>query len=183
MSGAPFDSGFLDDLPYDPEVLLFDALLDLDRDQKMITCRMPTSETLPLTRSQRVDPVLHPRHVSGGLLVHATGMLGFVHAYFVLGLRHREGWVGYGTHIHQATFRKLVSPGAPIIATCKATKVRSGKSRHLVRYDFRFVHEGETCYEGDQTAMWMKVDASAASTPEAAQHADEPAPTDGSRAG
>ncbi len=176
MSGAPFDSGFLDDLPYHPEVLLFDALLDLDRDRNRVTCRMPTSDSLPLTRSQRVDPVLHPRHVSGGLLVHATGMLGFVHAYFVLGLRHRDGWVGYGTHIHQATFRKLVSPGAPIIATCEATKVRSGKSRHLVRYDFRFVHEGEICYEGDQTAMWMKVDTSAASTA-------EPAPRDGSSTG
>ena len=154
---TPFESAFLDDLPYDPDVLLFDAILDLDREASRVVCRMPTTESLPLTRDQRVDPVRHPRHVSGGLLVHATGMLGFVHAYHVLDLRHREGWVGYGTHIHSATFRKLVPPGSPIEATCTATKVRSGKGRHLVRYDFRFLHEGDTCYEGDQTAMWMNV--------------------------
>lgn len=152
-----FDAAFLADLPYDPEVLLFDAIVELDRAASRVTCRMPTLETLPLTRSQRAHPVLHPRHVSGGLLVHATGMLGFVHSYFVLGLRHREGWVGYGTHIHSATFRKLVPPGEPILATCTATKIRSGRKRHVARYGFRFTHEGDLCYEGDQTAMWMNV--------------------------
>jgi hypothetical protein len=154
---TPFEPAFLDDLPYDPDVLLFDAILELDRDASRVVCRMPTTDSMPLTRHQRVDAVRHPRHVSGGLLVHATGMLGFIHAYHVLGLRHREGWVGYGTHIHSATFRKLVPPGSPIEATCRATKVRSGRARHVVRYDFRFLHEGDTCYEGDQTAMWMNV--------------------------
>jgi hypothetical protein len=151
----PFDAAFLADLPYDPEVLLFDGLLLVDAEQSRVQCSMPTLETLPLTRSQRVHPVRHPRHVSGGLLVHATGMLGFIHAYYVLGLRHSEGWVGYGTHIHSAKFRKLVPPSTPIVATCTATKVRSGRSRHLVRYEFKFEHEGDVCYEGDQTAMWM----------------------------
>jgi 3-hydroxymyristoyl/3-hydroxydecanoyl-(acyl carrier protein) dehydratase len=157
MTPTPFDYEFLDDLPYEPEVLLFDALVDVDREASRVTCRMPTLDSLPLTRHQRIDPVRHPRHVSGGLLVHATGMLGFIHAYYVLGLRHRDGWVGYGTHIHSATFRKLVPPGTPIEASCTATKVRSGRARHVVRYDFRFLHEGDTCYEGDQTAMWMNV--------------------------
>jgi hypothetical protein len=40
-------------------------------------------------------------------------MLGFVHAYHVVGLRHRAGWIGYGTHLHSAVFRKLVEPGGP----------------------------------------------------------------------
>jgi hypothetical protein len=152
---APFDPEFLADLPYDPEVLLFDGLVEVNKDESRVTARMPTLDSLPLTRSQRVDPVKHPRHISGGLLVHATGMLGFVHAYYVLGLRHGEGWTGYGTHIHSATFRKLVPPGTPIQATCKATKMRSGRGRHLARYSFTFTHEGDLCYEGDQTAMWM----------------------------
>jgi len=47
--------------------------------------------------------------------------------------------------------------GTELVATCKATKVRSGRSRHLVRYEFTFEHEGEVCYEGDQSAMWMNV--------------------------
>jgi len=152
-----FDADFLADLPYDPEVLLFDRLLEVDREVSRVVCSMPTPDSLPFTRSQRAHPVLHPRHVAGAVMIHATGMLGFVHAYHVLGLRHRKGWVGYGTHVHSAAFRKLVPPGAPIRATCTATKIRSGKTRHLTRYSFRFEHEGDVCYEGDQTAMWMNV--------------------------
>jgi hypothetical protein len=152
-----FDADFLADLPYDPEVLLFDQLLSVDREGSRVVCRMPTLESLPFTRNQRAHSVLHPRHVAGAVMIRATGMLGFVHAYHVLGLRHRQGWVGYGTNIHSAAFRKLVPPGTPIVAACTATKVRSGKTRHLTRYAFRFEHEGDVCYVGDQTAMWMNV--------------------------
>lgn len=121
----------------------------------MVRCKMPTDVPLPFTSSQRAHPVRHPRHVAGAVMVHATGSLGFVHAYYVLGLRHRDGWVGYGTHIHRVVFRKLVPPGSPIDATCIATKVRRGKTRMLVRYQFEFRHEGDVCYEGDQTAVWL----------------------------
>lgn len=90
-------------------------------------------------------------------MVHATGMLGFVHAYHVLGLRHHQGWIGYGTHIHRVVFRKLVTPGSPIISTCTATRVRKGKTRYFVRYEFEFRHEGQLCYEGEQSAMWNRL--------------------------
>lgn len=159
------DPGFLADLPYDPEVLFFDALLELDKEKSLIRCSMPTPEDLPLTRSQRAHPVLHPRHVAGAVMVHATGMLGFVHAYHVLGLRHHEGWIGYGTHIHRAVFRKLVPPGTPIEATCQAVRGRYGKRRHLVRYRFELRHEGALCYESEQTAVWMLVDPTASPAP------------------
>lgn len=149
------DPEFLADLPYDPEVLFFDALLALDKEKSRVVCRMPTSEAMPITRSQRADPVRHPRHVAGAVMVHATGMLGFVHAYHVLGLRHRDGWIGYGTHIHRVVFRKLVEPGEPIEATCEATRTRAGKTRYFVRYRFEFRHQGAVCYEGDQTAVWL----------------------------
>jgi hypothetical protein len=43
---------------------------------------MATTAHLPLTRDQRVDADRHPRHASGGLIIHATGMVGFAHAYF-----------------------------------------------------------------------------------------------------
>lgn len=153
----PFDAEFLADLPYDPEVLFFDRLLELDPVASVVRCSMPTNVPLPLTESQRAHPVRHPKHVAGGVMVHATGMLGFVHAYHILGLRHREGWVGYGTHIHRVVFRKLVEPGSPIDAVCRATRTRLGKSRHFVRYSFEFRHEGTVCYEGDQTAVWLNV--------------------------
>jgi len=118
---------------------------------------MPTDTPLPLTDRQRAHPERHPRHVAGAALIHATGMLGFVHAYYLMGLRHAAGWIGYGTHIHGATFRKLVPPGTPIECSCTATRIRSGKKRHVVRYRFEFTHEGDVCYEGDQSAVWTLV--------------------------
>lgn len=154
---CPFDQDFLDDLPYDPEVLLFDQLLELDRGGSTVACRMPTPATLPFTRSQRVHPKKHPAHVAGSVIVHATGMLGFIHSYFVLGLRHREGWTGYGSNIHDASFRNLASLGPPVEARCTATKVRAGKTRYVVRYRFEFTQDGEVCYRGDQSAFWMNV--------------------------
>jgi hypothetical protein len=159
------DPAFIADLPYDPEVLFFDTLVELDRDKSLVRCTMPTHDALPLTRSQRVHPVLHPRHVAGAVMVHATGMLGFVHAYHVLGLRHRDGWIGYGTHIHRVVFRKLVTPGTPIDAVCQATKTRAGKDRYFVRYAFEMRHEGAICYEGEQTAVWMRVGEGASAPP------------------
>lgn len=154
---APFSATFLDDLPYEPAVFPFDRLEALDPERSRVACRMPTDVPLPLTDQQRVHDTKHPRHLSGGLLVHSTGMLGFVHAYYALGLRHAEGWIGYGTHIHSASFRKLVPPGSPIFADCVATKVRRGKSRCVVRYEFEYRHEGDVCYRGDQSAMWTLV--------------------------
>lgn len=153
-----FDDDFLADLPYDPSALFFDELTEIDPARNLVRCRMPTDKPMPLVDAQRVHPVRHPRHVAGGLMVHATGMLGFIHAYYLLGLRHRDGWIGYGTHIHRVVFRKLARPGPPIDATCIATRTRLGKNRHMVRYSFELRHEGAVCYEGDQTAVWMLVD-------------------------
>ena len=158
VTPSEFDPAFLADLPYSPEVFFFDRLDEIDPEQKLIRARMPTHLPLPLMESQRVHPVRHPKHVAGAIMVHATGMLGFVHAYYLLGLRHHEGWIGYGTHLHRAVFRKLVPPGEPIEATCRSTRERIGKVRHFVRYAFEFRHEGVVCYESEQSAVWLKVD-------------------------
>src|SRR5690606_30352478 len=152
----PFDEAFLADMPYDPaQSLMFDALLELDREASLVRCRWPTRADDPITRSQRNHPVLHPAHVSGALMVHATGILGFVHAYHVLGLRHRAGWVGYGTHMDKVVFRKLVPPGEIIEASCRAVRARIGEQRCFVRYSFAFHHDGDLCYESEQSAMWI----------------------------
>jgi hypothetical protein len=153
-----FEEAFLSDLPYDPEVLFFDRILAIDPDKSLVRCRMPTDRPLPLMSAQRVHAVRHPRHVAGAIMVHATGMLGFIHAYYLMGLRHNEGWIGYGTHIHRVVFRKLVQPGTPVDATCIATRARVGRTRQMIRYKFEFRHEGDVCYEGDQTAVWMRVE-------------------------
>ena len=115
------DPGFVADCPYAPEAILFDEIVEVDREAGRVVARMPTHERLPLTDLQRVHPARHPRHVSGALMVHVTGMLGFTHAYFLLVLRHAEGWIGYGTHIHAARYGRLATIGPPLLLECRAT--------------------------------------------------------------
>ncbi|AKV00401.1 hypothetical protein AKJ09_07064 [Labilithrix luteola] len=153
----PLDPDFVADCPYGPGGLLIDEILRIDADEGLVVARMPTTEELPLTREQRVHPIRHPRHVSGGLMVHMTGMLGFVHAYYILGLRHSEGWIGYGARITSARFHALAPPGEPLVLECKSTQLRRGSKTILGRYTFRFTQAEKLVYEGDQTAMWSRV--------------------------
>src|SRR5690606_24243103 len=102
-------------------------------------------------------PLKHPRHVSGGLMVHMTGMLGFVHAYYVLDLRHAEGWIGYGGRIYGARYLALADMDAPLHLEAISTKMRRGASQIFVRYDFRFTQHDKVVYESDQSAMWMVI--------------------------
>jgi 3-hydroxymyristoyl/3-hydroxydecanoyl-(acyl carrier protein) dehydratase len=155
---ASFTEEFLADLPYDPEVLFFDRIEELDVATSRIVCRMPTDQPMPFTDHQRAHPVRHPRHVSGAVMVQLTGNLGFVHAYHIENLRHRDGWIGYGTHIDHAVFRKLVPPGAPLFCACTQLRVRRGRSRMFAKYKFEFVHLGEIVFESEQSAMWIKAD-------------------------
>jgi hypothetical protein len=150
-----FDEAFRAELLYDPEVLLLDELLELDPERSLVRASLTFDATTPLTAQQRVSKH-HPRHLAGGLILHATGSLGFAHAYYLLGLRTSDGWSGYGTHIHRAVFRGLLEPGDRVEAACRATRVRLGEERHVIRYSFDFRREGKRVYEGDQTAMWLK---------------------------
>ena len=151
---------FLDDCPYAPGGFLIDRILAIDPEKHVVLARMPTHADLPITREQRAHPVRHPRHVSGGLMVHMTGMVAFVHSYFVLGLRHADGWIGYGGRIHSAKFKNLARPGEPLVLECTVTKIRQRERRVVARYGFRFFQNETIIYEGDQTAMWMKIDES-----------------------
>jgi hypothetical protein len=154
---VPLDPAFVADCPYLPSGLLIDEIVSVEPDTSTIVARLPTLEDLPLTRDQRVHPERHPRHVSGGLMIHLTGIVGFAHAYFLLGLRHAEGWSGYGTHIHAGRFRRMGRIGAPMLLSCQATSVRRIKGLIVPRYQMRFTQDGETIYEGDQSAMWSRV--------------------------
>jgi hypothetical protein len=156
------DPDFVADCPYGPDALLFDEILTIDREASRLVARMPTHEALPLTRDQRTHPLRHPRHVSGGLIIHATGMLGFAHGYYILGLRHADGWIAYGTNIHAARFRKMGKIGEPMILSITATSLRRIRGTMVVRYQFRFEQGGDIVYEGDQSALWSQVEERAA---------------------
>lgn len=153
----PLDAEFLADAPYDAHAILFDEILSIDRDQNLIRVKMATHDQLPLTRDQRVDPVRHPRHVNGGLMVHMTAMVGMAHSYYVLDLRHRDGWTGYGARIRDARFKALARVGDPIEIEARAIEVRRGAARVMARYRFCFTQGATVVYESDQTAMFVKI--------------------------
>ncbi len=161
----PLDQAFIDDCPYGPDALLIDEVLSIDRDKSEVVVRMPVHQDLPLTRDQRVHPVRHPRHVSGGLMVHMTGVVGFVHAYYVLGLRHADGWIGYGAKIHHARFHALARMGTPLVLKAWATRTRKINGTIMGRYSFEFFQGDTLVYEGDQTAMWAIISEDAAEQP------------------
>ena len=151
------DPAFVADCPYAPEAILFDEILETDAAAGLVVARMPTHARLPFTALQRAHPERHPLHVSGAVMVHVTGMLGFAHAYFVLGLRHADGWIGYGTHIADARYGRLATIGPPLRLECRATQVRRIRGSIYVRYAFRFEQEGEVVYESEQGAVWRRV--------------------------
>ena len=161
------DPAFVADCPYGPMGLLIDDILEIDHEGSRIVARMPTHDELPLTREQRVHPVRHPRHVTGGLMVHMTGMVAFAHCYYILGLKHADGWIGYGGRIHAARFHALARPGEPMLLECKLTQSRKTETNVLTRYGFVFTQGNTKIYTGDQTALWMRVgaDASESATP------------------
>ncbi len=153
----PLDADFLADCPYQPEAVLLDEILEIDREGSLIRARLFPRPDLPLTCHQRVDPLRHPHHVNGGLLVHLTGILGFLHAYYLLGLRYRDGWIGVGAIIHKARYPNMALIGRPLELRIKATKIREGRQRKVASYDFLFSQDGKTVYESHQTAMWILI--------------------------
>jgi hypothetical protein len=56
-----------------------------------------------------------------------------------------------------ARFRAMATPGEPLLLECKAKQVRRSETKILARYDFAFTQLGKLVYEGDQTALWLKV--------------------------
>jgi len=154
---VPLDPAFTKDCLYMPDGLLIDDVLTVDREQSLVRVRMPTHAGLPLTNTQRVDPIVHPRHVSGGLMVHMTGVAAFAHFYYVLGLRHSDRWTGYGVRIQDARFHSMGKVGPPMILECKAIRQRKRGKRLLMEYQFHFFQEEKLVYEGRQTALWLHV--------------------------
>jgi hypothetical protein len=152
----PLDPAFVADCPYGPGGILIDDITLVDRDASRIVARMPTHADLPITREQRAHPVRHPRHVSGGLMIHVTGIVGFAHGYHILDLRHADGWTGYGTHIHHGRFKRLATVDAPIDLGCTATSVRKIRGTYFITYRFDFRQGADLVYESEQSAVWHR---------------------------
>ncbi len=152
------DPEFIEDCPYGPEAIFFDELVELDREHNSIQLRMPTHETLALTKHQRVHPTRHPRHVNGGLMVHITGVVAMAHVYFLHNLRHRDGWIGYGALIKQARYPNMATIGDPLLLNAQATRMRGGGDKRVIVYDFRFTQNDQPVFESTQTAMFLRIE-------------------------
>jgi hypothetical protein len=151
----PLDPELIADCPYGPGGLLIDDILEIEPADRRLVARMPTGPDLPITATQRVDPVLHPRHVSAGLMVHMTGIMGYVHVYHFEGLRHREGWTGYGVRIHTARFLQLAHVDRPLRLEVKEHSLRRVGPRMFGRYGFRFLQDDALVYDSEQSAVWI----------------------------
>lgn len=156
------DPAFVEDSPYDPDGLMIDEILQVVEAEHRIVARVPVSPHMPLTRHQRVHPVRHPIHVAAGVMVHLTGIMGFVHAYHFHGLRHREGWSGYGVRIHGARFLNVAHVDAPLHLSAREISCRKVGHRIFSRYAFEFTQDGRAVYDSEQSALWFHADRLAA---------------------
>jgi hypothetical protein len=152
---------FLDTFLYDENAFLVDEIVKLDAQARAVEARLDSRRPLPITSAQRND-ARHPAHVSGAELLHATGSLGCLHAWFFHGVRWDEGWTGFGNRVHRADFKRLARVGPPLRLESRETRSRVGEKRIVIRYEFHFWQEqgpGEKealVYYGDQTAMFFR---------------------------
>ena len=146
---------FLETFQYTPEAFLVDEVLSLDSDRLEVEARMNTTKPLPVTAYQRPTPD-YPPHVAGADLLLLTGNLGCLHAYFFHGCRWDEGWVAYGSRVHSANFKALARVGPPLELHSSETRTRKSARRLVSHYLFSFTQEGQTVYEGEQSAQFFR---------------------------
>jgi hypothetical protein len=152
---VPLDQDFFDDALYTPEGIYFNEIVERDDEGSRLVLRMPTHDSLPITEHQRETPN-HPRHVSGGLIVHLTGIAAMAHGYYVLGLRFRDGWGAFGARIKFGRYRDMAHLGPPLDCEVKALKVSLRERKGVIEYGFRFSQDGRLVYESEQTAILVK---------------------------
>lgn len=138
---------------YAPDAWFVHEVLEIDAEGHRVVGLIDTTRLGVLVEAQRELPG-HRKHLPGAVAIQVTGTLGNLHAVYVLGLRPSQGWVGYGTHVRDARFRRMGHIGPPIVAALHATRARQLRGTWFVDYAFRFEQEGELVYESRQTAAW-----------------------------
>lgn len=150
-----FPDDFVRECLYEPSHWFLHELRELDPQTRRVVGVLDTTRLGGYDDAQRmVGP--HERHVPGAVAIQITGTLGNLHATYVVGLRPSEGWVGYGTHVKEARFRRLARIGPPVVAALTEQKRRQWQGSWFLTYGFRFEQEGEVVYESEQTAVWRR---------------------------
>ncbi|NJK33110.1 MAG: hypothetical protein HC927_12280 [Deltaproteobacteria bacterium] len=155
----PIPDEFAAESLYDQDHWYIHDVLEIDREpeQQRVVGLCDTERLVehPLVAAQRPWPG-QPKHVPGIVMVQITGTLGNIHAVCVLGLRMSEGWVGFGTNIHEARFGGLGRLGPPLICELKVERMRELKGQMFGTYAFRFEQDGKTIYRSRQSASWLR---------------------------
>lgn len=141
---------------YAPDSLfIHDAVFDPDNKRVIGTC--DTTRLGPLVDAQRPWPG-HPKHVPGAVAIQITGTLGTLYATYVLDMPATDGWVGFGTHVHSARFRKLGEVGPPLTCTATLLTNRSIRGTVFTKFSFLYTQEGDEVFASEQTAAWVRSD-------------------------
>ena len=130
-------------------------VVELDREARSVLAIIDTTRLGPLVDAQ-VELPGHPKHLPGAVCVQVTGTLGALLSAYVLDMPRTEGWVGFGTHIHEARFPSLGEIGPPVEARATALSVRTLRGTRFVRYAFHFTQEGRDVYRAEHTAAWLQ---------------------------
>jgi len=151
----PLPDDFAAESLYTPDQWYLHDLVELDAEAHRVVATLDTTRIGQVVAAQRPWPA-HPKHLPGAVAVQMTGTLGNLHAVYVMGLRMTEGWVGYGTHLRTAKFKRMGEIGPPVTAIGQSTRQRNLRGTWFLDYTFRFEQEGELVYESHQTAAWTR---------------------------
>lgn len=148
-----------DDFPaeclYAPDHWFVHDVLKIDPETHEVVGVIDTTRLGSLVDAQQPWPG-HVPHLPGAIAIHVTGTLGNLHAVYAMGLRPSQGWVGFGTHVKSARFRKIGTIGPPVIASAVAHRRRQLRGTWFLEYRFSFSQNGEIVYESEQTAVWSR---------------------------
>lgn len=150
----PLPDDFAQESLYHPDAwFLHDVAFHPDEQRIVGTC--DTTRLGAMVDAQRVFAG-HPKHVPGAVALQITGTLGQLYAVYVLGMRVTGGWAGYGTHVHDARFRRMGAIGPPM--ACQATLVsrRDMRGTIFTRFRFLYTQDGQEIYRSEQTAAWVR---------------------------
>lgn len=148
---------------YAPEAWFIHDLVRLDPDERVVIAHVDTTRLGALVDAQKAVPG-HPKHLPGAICVQLTATLGCLLAAYTLGMPPTEGWVGFGTAIHEARFPSIGEIGPPVLARADVVSVRTFRATRIVRYRFEYTQGERVVYRAEHTAAWFRPDQSTGST-------------------
>jgi hypothetical protein len=157
LHAVPIPDDFYEESMYRPEAWYIHDLLEVDQEAGRVVGQLDTTRIDVLVEPQREWPG-HDKHLPGAVAIQMTATMAQFHAFYILGLRATEGWVGYGTHIRNARFPTVGKIGPPVTAEATALRVRQIRGTYFVDYAFRYTQEDRVIYESEQTAAYIRSD-------------------------